>query len=467
MESFYDFIVVGSGPAGLNAALTASKAGKQVALIEKNTHVGGSYIRNSAHNAKRLREAARVFNFLRKNSDIFDYSLRSDFELSKLVESMNEGLQQYSKSLLHELTSRKVEVLNGHAKLRDPQTVSVQYVDGRIHFLEAENILIATGSLPTGLPGIEVDHENILDRDSILSLLYLPKSLSVVGSGVTACEFASLFASLGVNVTMITSPSEPLSFLDPDLRKAFLSTFVENGGCFIGNDSVLTAVWNGKDAVELKTRSGRFVKSEKLFLASDGKPNTTGLGIENVGIQMDENGFIKIDSNFETSIPGLFAAGEVTGSLPIISLNQHNGIQASIRALGSKSIKSSAFFPLAIHTLPEIATTGIDLLAARSVYSNDSVSEGSAKFHSNAQGIDPSIPNGWIKMIARNDNSQLLGVQMIGDGAIEYIHTAVTALRNGNKLNDMIDQIYDSQNITGCYREAALDLLEKIRSNLP
>jgi len=229
-----DMIVIGSGPAGQKAAVQAAKSGRTVALIEKTKVLGGMCVHRGTIPSKTLRENALRVKNMRENAKLANFELREDLELATLITRLNEVLQAHGEKSL----------------------------------LESKHIIIATGSHPRTPPNIPVDHEHLLDSDSILSMMYLPKSLTVLGGGVIASEYASIFQALGVKVTMIDKYPRPLGFLDDDLTETFVKVFEQMGGTWIGESPVKRAYWNEVDAVVTECEDGTTVSSEKLLCAA-------------------------------------------------------------------------------------------------------------------------------------------------------------------------------------------------------
>ncbi len=461
MERYYDIIVIGSGPGGQRAALAANKVGKKVAIIERERELGGACVHQGTIPSKTLREAALTITKLKRSSEVFEFSLRSDLEVSTLIERMETVVERYTTVIGEGLKNSHVDIIKGRAKIRDSQTVTVQSVDGRIHSLEAQNIIIATGSHPRHPEGIPVDHEHILDSDSILSVLYLPKSLTVIGGGVIGSEYASIFSILGVEVTLIDKAPRPLTFLDPELTERFVNQFQQNGSRYLGGKTVKKVAWNGKDAVITELEGGEIIQSEKLLVASGRIANTEGLGIESVGISTTKRGHIDVNEDYETSIPGVYAVGDVIGYPALASTSMEQGRRAACNCIGIKAQHPFEMVPIGIYAVPEMASVGIDEKTAIERHGESTIVVGKADFEEVARGQIMGIKNGLLKLVAKKGTGKLLGVQIVGDGATELIHMGELALINHNTAHVFLESILNFPTLAEAYRIAALDLIGK------
>jgi NAD(P) transhydrogenase len=215
----YDIVVVGSGPAGQKAAIQGAKAGKKVVLIEQEQGIGGNCVYRGTIPSKTLRETALQFEHLKRSSEVFEGKMRLDVPMSVLLHRLDEVIKAHECYMADQLSRNGVTYRHGRARLLSPHEVQLETVDGACQTLLTETIVLATGSRPASIPQIPVDHEHVLDSDSILSMIYLPRSLTILGGGVIACEYAATFALLGVEVTIIDRAKRPLAFMDAEARR--------------------------------------------------------------------------------------------------------------------------------------------------------------------------------------------------------------------------------------------------------
>src|SRR5271155_1551319 len=252
----FDLICLGSGPAGQKAAIQAAKAGFRAAVIEREPQVGGSCLLSGTIPSKALREQALRYRRMKGSASSLEVELRGDAPLSALLHGVDAVIAGQDNYLQAQLARNQVELIRGRGVFLDANRVEVQRLDGSRIVLRAPRVLLATGSRPRHVAAVEVDHEHILDSDSILSLSYIPRSMAVLGSGVIACEYASIFAALGCAVTMLDKAAEPLGFLDPALRAGFLESFHAMGGVYRPAAEATAARFDGFSDVEVQIKGG-------------------------------------------------------------------------------------------------------------------------------------------------------------------------------------------------------------------
>ncbi|MBL8755075.1 MAG: FAD-dependent oxidoreductase, partial [Planctomycetes bacterium] len=331
----WDVIVIGSGPAGQKAAVQAAKAGKQVCLVEREVGVGGACVHRGTIPSKTLRETAlhlaELRNRLGKNVKI---EMPQDLQLASLMDRMQSVVTAHVDYQTKQLRRNGIEQIHGRARFVDPHTLAVDAIHGRVRHLHGEVLVIATGSRPRTPPEIPVDHEYVYDSDSILSMAYLPKSLTVLGSGVIASEYATIFAALGVAVTMIDRGERPLSFLDREVLDRFVESFESHPGCvFVGNAKVVDVHWNGVDAVVTTLDNGWEIKSERLLCALGRVANVEDLAIDKAGLTLNPRGHVPVDKDCRTAASHIFAVGDVIGPPSLASAAMEQGRRAMRAAL--------------------------------------------------------------------------------------------------------------------------------------
>ena len=262
-----DFLVIGSGPAGQKAAIQAAKAGCRVALVERLKEVGGACVHSGTIPSKALREKALQLSRARQVGNAFELGLTPDVPLAKLLGGVEQVIAAHDRYMLEQLERNGIRCLRGRAEFKSPQLVSVQRIDGTSFDIEARRVVIATGSRPRQPPEITLDHEHILDSDSILALAYLPRSLVVIGAGVIACEYASTFAALGCAVTQIDRAERPLAFLDVELSTRYADALHAFGGTFHGRRTAVRATWDGVAQVAVVLDDAIVLHADKVLVA--------------------------------------------------------------------------------------------------------------------------------------------------------------------------------------------------------
>lgn len=460
----YDLVVIGSGPAGQKAAVQAAKAGQKVALIEKTRELGGSCVHRGTIPSKTLRENALRVRNMRMSAALANYELAEDIELVTLIDRLGEVLDAHDHYMRKQMERSNIELIHARARFISNTQLELTRVRGEKTLFEATNFVIATGSLPRQPDNIAIDHEHLLDSDSILSMLYLPKSLVVLGGGVIASEYASIFQALGVKVTMIDKYPSPLGFLDDDLTKTFTEGFNNLGGTWMGNTVVTSADWNGFDAVITRCDDGREVRSEKLLCAAGRIANVNDLHIENAGLSLNERGLITVNENLQTTVSNIYAAGDVIGPPSLASASMEQGRRAACNALGMETGKMHNIIPAGIYSIPELSSVGLSETQARQQHGDILV--GIAKFDEIARGQISGIQDGMLKIVCAPDGCKLLGVMIVGEGATELIHIGQMALLSEQDVDIFVDTIFNFPTLAEAYRVAALDIINQRKYKL-
>lgn len=460
----YDFIVIGSGPAGQKAAIQAAKAGRHVAIIERDAQLGGACVQRGTIPSKTLRENALRVTHMRQNANLANFDLGEDVEMSTLINRLDEVIKAHDGYMRRQIARNNIEWIHGRAQFIDNKTLKIDTVQGQCLSLTADNIMIASGSFPRTPDNIAIDHEHIFDSDSILSILYLPKSLTVLGGGVIASEYASIFQALGVKVTMIDRYPRPLGFLDADLTDKFVHAFETMGGTWIGNATVESVHWDGLSQVECLCADGTLIKSEKLLCAAGRVANVQGLSIENAGLQLSDRGLISVGPNLQTAVENIYAAGDVIGPPSLASAAMEQGRRASCNALGINIGKITKLIPVGIYSIPELSSIGISEQEARERHGKIIV--GKALFEEIARGQISGIQDGMLKIVADAAGKKILGVMIVGEGATELIHIGQMAMINNNDIDVFVESIFNFPTLAEAYRVAALAIIGQ-RPNQP
>lgn len=457
MSESFDMIVIGSGPAGQKAAVQAAKQGRKVALIERGRELGGSCVHRGTIPSKTLRENALRVKNMRMNAAIANFELAEDLELVTLISRLEEVLDAHDNYMRKQLERNNVNVIHGRAKFLSPTQVEITKVRGESLLMEAEHIVIATGSYPRNPANIAIDHENLFDSDSILSMMYLPKSLTVLGGGVIASEYASIFQALGVKVTMVDKYPSPLGFLDEDLTAKFVSAFEHMGGTWLGNKNVLRSYWNGFDKTVTECEDGTVVESDKLLCAAGRLANVDDLCIENAGLKLNDRGLISVNDNLQTEVFTIYAAGDVIGPPSLASASMEQGRRASCNALDMPVGAMQSLIPSGIYSIPELSSVGLSEKQAREKYGDILI--GVSNFEEIARGQISGIQDGMLKIVCDADGMRVLGVMIVGEGATELIHIGQMALIAEANVDIFIESIFNFPTLAEAYRVAALEII--------
>jgi len=453
----FDVIVIGSGPAGQKAAVQAAKAGKTVAIVERDQWLGGACVHRGTIPSKTLRENALRVKKMRENAALCKFELAEDIEMSTLIDRLNEVLKAHDGFMANQIERNDIVRIHGRAKFVSPKVIEITKVRGEPEQFQANNIVIASGSIPKKPDNVPVDHEHIFDSDSILTLLYLPKSLTVLGGGVIASEYASIFQALGVKVTMIDRYALPLGFMDADLTEKFVHAFQEMGGTWLGETIVKSVEWDGLSEVITICEDGQVIKSSKLLCAAGRGANVTGLGIENAGLTLNEFGNISVDELLKTTVDHIYAAGDVIGPPSLASASMEQGRRATCNALGVGVGPMSNMIPTGIYGIPELSAVGLTEQQAGQKLGK--VIIGRANFEEISRGQINGIHDGMLKIICDPKGEEILGVQIVGEGATELIHIGQMAMLSHSHVDIFVESIFNFPTLAEAYRVAALAVI--------
>jgi NAD(P) transhydrogenase len=455
----FDILVIGSGPAGQKAAIQGAKAGKRVGLIEQAREVGGGCVYQGTIPSKTMRESAlQMVRFLRA-TDVFEFRIRDDLKVANLMTRLHRVIHAHSAFQKEQLARNGILLLHGQASFLSDRDIRLHQADGTDRIVTAPIIVIATGSRPRTPSHIPVDHEHILDSDSLLSLMYLPKSLTVLGGGVIASEYASIFALLGVTVTMVDTMDRPLRFLDRELTDQFACAFEQSSGRYLGGQIIQSVQFDGWSKVIALLGDGTVIESEKMLVALGRVANLEFLHIEAAGLTPTDRGLIPVNEHCQTTVPHLYAVGDVIGPPSLASSSMEQGRRAVCHALGLNPGAIPEHIPMGIYTIPEMSGVGLSEEEARAEYGG--VMVGRAYFHEIARGQISGMTEGLLKMIADPQGQRLLGVHIVGEGATELIHIGQMGLLHHIRIDHYVENIFNFPTLAEAYRVAALDIAKQ------
>jgi NAD(P) transhydrogenase len=456
----YDIFVIGSGPAGQKAAVQAAKAGRTVAVCEQLKEVGGACVHHGTIPSKALRERAvdQAKAIARLQSmNIVDRG--ANLGVAALIGEMGEVVKAHDAYMTEQLQRNDIDVIHGRASFVDDKRVDVRHVNGKVDSFSADYFVIASGSKPRLLDHVPVDHEFIYDSDSVLSLAYLPQSMVVLGGGVIACEYASIFALLGVKVTLIDRYPMPLGFLDSDLTERFLASFERHGGTFIGNADVAAVKFDGISRVETHFSEGTVVKSDKVLCALGRVSQLEGLKVENAGVSVSDQQLVEVDEAGQTSVPHIYAVGDVVGPPSLASASMEQGRRAACAILGLDAGRQSEWIPTGIYAVPEMASVGLTETAAREVYGD--VVVGFADFKEIARGLIANASDGLLKLVVSPDRV-VRGIHIVGAQATDLIHIGQMGLIQNASVDVYVENVFNFPTYAESYRVAALQAAAKL-----
>ncbi|MEQ8993776.1 MAG: Si-specific NAD(P)(+) transhydrogenase [Pseudomonadales bacterium] len=453
----YDVVVIGAVPAGQKAAVQAAKGGLSVAVCEQRRYVGGACVQFGTIPSKALRE--RALRRCWRPGGLQRARLDSQVSVADLIGEVDDVVRAHDAYMAEQLRRNGIDVWHGRARFESPHRLRLRGLDGGSAWLEAGAVVIAGGSVPRRIDAVPVDHEHVYDSDSILTLPYLPRSLLVLGGGVIACEYASVFALLGVEVTLLDRGPRPLGFLDVDLSDRFLEGFRALGGRFIGHAAVRGAAFDGLAAVSVALESGVTLTADKVLCALGRVADLEELGIGAAGLALDDRGLIAVNGQGQTAVAHIYAAGDVIGPPALASAAMEQGRRAACHLLGIEPGSGSDFTPSGIYAVPELASVGLAEADARARHHG--VQVGVARFAEIARGHIAGTQEGFLKLVVGADR-RLLGVHVAGDQATELVHMGQMALIHGAAVDVFIDNVFNFPTYGEAYRVAALDAARRL-----
>ena len=463
MSKRFDLVVIGSGPAGEKGAAQAAYFGKSVALIERSDYLGGTGINTGTVPSKTLRETALYFSGLRQRGLYgIDYSLKERLTVADLMRRQQDVVQMERAIVRTNLERHNVEVFRGAARLKDAHTVSFLKPDGTEDDVTGEIILIATGSSPFRPVGIPFDNHRIYDSDSILRMRMIPKTMVVVGGGVIGCEYACTFSALGVQVTLVESSNRILRFVDSEIADRLRTRLELLGLRFVFNDRLHRAeVLPDRACLEL--RSGETLDCEIALIAAGRQSNVQGMGLEETGMALGDRGLILVNEKFQTTVPNIYAAGDVIGFPALSSVSMEQARVAMVHAFDLAYKESiCSVLPLAIYTIPEISLVGWTEDACREKKIPHLV--GRSYFDKSPRGQIIGDTSGMLKLVFSPSDRKLLGVHLIGEMSSELVHIGSQVIAGGGSIDVFIDSVYNYPTLSDSYKYAAYDGLGNLRT---
>jgi NAD(P) transhydrogenase len=458
----FDLVCIGSGPAGQRGAVQAAKLGMRAAVIERRS-VGGVCIDSGTIPSKTLREAVITFSGLAGKGDRLPWA-RVDARptCAQLLAGIDTVMSREVEVIESQLRRNDVTLLRGEAAFVDPHTLTVGSPGGRRE-VTAANVLIACGTQPAALPGVAPDGEVLLTTDDIFHLKHVPRTLAVVGGGVIGIEYASVFAALGVAVTLVERRERLLEFLDREIVEELMHQMRSRNVTFrLGEavESVAVAEGPPRKAV-LNLQSGKRIVTDMVVLSAGRMAATGALNLEAAGLVVDARGRLAVDEQFRTAVPHIFAAGDVLGYPSLAATSSEQGRLAACAAFNVDAGPMAQHFPIGIYAIPEISMVGEPehaLTAQKIPYET-----GVARYREIARGQILGDHSGMFKMLFHREDRRLLGIHCIGTGATELVHVGQAVLGLGGGLDYFLNTVFNYPTLAECYKVAALDASNKLR----
>ena len=455
----YDLIVLGSGPAGQRAAIQASKAGKRVALVEKREVLGGVCVNTGTIPSKTMREAVLHFSGFHYQSIYgMNYRVKEKITMADLSFRVQHVIRTEIDVTQAQLSRNNVEMLTGTASFVDATTLDVENSRGKSR-VTAPMVVVAVGTKPAASDRVLINGHNVINSDQILSMTDLPRTLIVVGGGVIGVEYTCMFAVLGVRVILVEKRPRLLEFADSEMVEA-LSYHLRDARVTMRLNEEVESVEESGGCVVATLQSKKKITGDALLYAVGRQGNVDELNLQAAGIEADNRGRIKVDKDFRTSQPNVFAVGDVIGFPSLASVSMEQGRIAAGRAFGLALQSNPAFYPYGIYTIPEISFIG---KTEEQLTDEDVPYEvGVAYYREIARGQIRGDTTGRLKLIFHRETLALLGVHIIGEGACELIHIGQAVMTLGGTVEYFVETVFNYPTLAECYKAAAFNGINKL-----
>ena len=455
----YDLVVLGAGPAGEKGAARAAYFGKRVALVDPRSRPGGTAVSTGGIPTKALREGAMYLRGLGQSAvgappasaqDAWRVLMGRKLEVSEFM----------TKAVERNLVRHGIERIRGQARFLPDRRVEVEKAGGERVVLDADVVLLASGSRPGHPAGIPIDDPDVHDSENVLGIEGVPESILVIGGGALGCEYASIFASLGVHVTIVGGGSHLAPTLDVEMARVLAESFNAMGIRVIPMGKIGSVERVG-GALEGRLADGRTLRAQKILVAAGRRPAIDGLGLEEAGIDLDGSGWVLVDDHYRTTAPSVFAAGDVIGPHGLASMAMEQARVAVSHAFGFEYKKEiDRFHPSYMFSIPEAAWVGLTEEEARA--QGIAYEVGRSSFGTNAKARISGFPDGLVKLVFRVPDKTILGVHIVGELASELVHIGQFAMHEGGTIDRFIEAAFAVPTRSEAFKYAAYDGLIRL-----
>ncbi len=457
----YDLIVIGSGPGGQRAAIQGAKAGKRVAIVEKQSSIGGVCINTGTIPSKTMREAVlHLSGFYDKNFYGTNHSSKDTVTMADLNFRVQHVVENEVGVTQNQLKRNNVDLIHGTARFIDPHHIRVENSNGFGEF-EAQFVVVATGTKPAANPKVPINGRNIINSDQILSMPQIPRTLIVVGGGVIGVEYACMFATLGVRVIIVEKRPRLLEFADTEMVEALTYHMRDQRATLRLNEEVesVEELPDGKVAGNLVSK--KRINADALLYAIGRQGNVDSLNLAAAGLEADDRGRIKVDADYRTSQPHIFAVGDVIGFPSLASVSMEQGRISAARAFGLDVKSDPAGYPYGIYTIPQISFIG---KTEEQLTDADVPYEvGVAYYREIARGQITGHTDGRLKILFHRETLELLGVHIFGEDAAELLHIGQAVFLLKGKVTYFINTVFNYPTLAECYKTAAFNGLNRLK----
>lgn len=473
MKFDYDVIIIGSGPAGFSCAMQSTKFDKKVLIVEANDlNMGGSWISKGTVPSKALRSAAKLIqSFQSQFGDEKGRKPYQQFRMEDIMKYKSPILESKNRNYVDDIIKNEVHTARGWGRIIGKNEVEVVDNLKQKKKYTAEYILISTGSRPSQPKNITIDNKQVLDYSSILELTHIPRRLVIIGGGIIGLEYATIFSALGTRVTILNESSELLPFLDEEIKNHLNSILKSKTIQVVNNMSVDKISYN-----DLRTNSEvlyhtkdedrlQVVETDQVLFVGSKVPNTDNLGLEDLKIKLSDEGTILTEKSYQTSVPNIYAAGDVIGQPALASASFLQGRLASVNMFGSSNDLTDATrdMPYGIYSVPEISGIGLTEKQANDL--GLEVTVGRAYYKSMTRAFLNHESDGMLKLVFRNDNLKLIGVHIIGEQASDMVHIGQAVMAFDGDIKYFIERVLNYPTYAEAYKIAAFNGLNRVHKS--
>jgi NAD(P) transhydrogenase len=456
----YDLIVIGSGPAGQKAALAAAKHGGRVALVERRQVIGGACLHTGTIPSKTLREAVLYFTGHRLHSLYGSaYRVKERITPEDLTFRVQHVIRHELDVVSSQMRRNNIDMYSGMACFESPHTLLIEHTH-TLTRLSGRKFIIAVGSEPARPLEVPFTPGRIIDSDGVLQLSAIPRTMTVVGAGVIGCEYASIFATLGVEVTLLDQRHTLLEFVDREIIDALTFYMRKENMTLRLGEAVAKIFIDDRDRIVTELESGKRILSETLLFSIGRQGATAGLNLAAAGLEADARGRLRVNDCYQTAVDHIYAAGDVIGFPSLASTSMEQGRLAACHALSLPQQSFSALSPIGIYTIPEISMVGETeegLTRAHVPYET-----GIARYAEIAKGQIIGDDSGILKLLFHRETHHILGVHAIGDRAAEIIHIGQAVMAHDGCLEYFINTVFNYPTLAEAYKIAAFDGVNKL-----
>ncbi|MGB8855791.1 MAG: dihydrolipoyl dehydrogenase [Burkholderiales bacterium] len=468
MTQSFDVVVIGGGPGGYVAAIRAAQLGFKVACIDEwkrngKASLGGTCLNVGCIPSKALLESSENYERVLHKFAAHGITAKGvEFNTSVMLERKDKIVDQHTGGIAFLFKKNKVTSLHGHGKfVKGGDVYQIEVSDGASkEMVDAKHVIIATGSVPRSLPFAKVDNIDILDNDGALSIAEVPKRLGVIGAGVIGLEMGSVWKRLGAEVTILEALPTFLGACDEQVAKEALRIFTKKQGLIIQTGVNIAEVKKGKSSLNViyadSAGAAQTLEVDKLIVAVGRVPNTSGLGLDAIGLTTDARGFVEVDESCKTSLPNVWAVGDVVRGPMLAHKGMEEGVAVAERIAGQQPHLDYNTIPWVIYTSPEIAWVGKteqQLKADGTEYRS-----GVSPFSANGRASGLGETAGFVKMLADAKTDRILGVHIIGPFASEMITEGVVAMEFAGAAEDIARIVHAHPSLSETFHEAALQV---------